>query len=394
MARWIAHIDMDAFYASVEQLDNPKLAGKPVIVGAPPDKRGVVSAASYEAREHGVHSAMPSRTAFKKCPHGIFRPVRMDRYVEVSHLIRAIFESYTPLVEPLSLDEAFLDLTGSGKLHGPPDEICRDIRRRIKDEIGITASVGLAPNKFLAKMASDMDKPNGFVVIEHGREADAIKGLPISRLWGVGKATEKRLKECGFSLIGDIASAQESVLEKRFGPGGKRLHQLANGVDDRPVEVGCEVKSVSNETTYSKDVSDPKRLRRTLIKLAEKVGRRMRAQELAGKTVQLKLRFADFETMTRDRTLPAPIDSDNEIIHHAMDLFEAQSLRGKKVRLIGVGLAQITQADYGQLMLFREDEEKKRRLSKVVDGIRSELGEETIMRGSQAKSSETQESLD
>lgn len=287
----ILHCDMDAFYASVEERDRPELVGKPVIVGGTPEKRGVVSAANYVARRYGVHSAMPAVTAHRLCPQGIYLPPRIDYYAEVSAQIRAIFERFTPLVEPLSLDEAFLDVTGSEHLFGPAVEIGRKIKQAIRQEIRLVVSAGVAPNKFLAKIASDLKKPDALVVVEPDKVQEFLDPLPVERLWGVGKQSSKVFQRLGIHTVGQLRQWPLDVLQARFGTSGEHLWKLAHGRDDRPVVREREAKSISHETTFEHDIADLEVLRAWLVDLTEQVGCRLRRHGLRGRTVQLKVRF-------------------------------------------------------------------------------------------------------
>ncbi|HZX22158.1 MAG TPA: DNA polymerase IV, partial [Woeseiaceae bacterium] len=282
------HLDMDAFYASVEIRERPELAGLPVVVGGTPEGRGVVAAASYPARRYGIRSAMPMATALKRCPELVILRSRMSLYAAESRRIREILERYTPLIEPLSLDEAFLDLRGSVNLFGPVAEIARRIKREISAELGLTASVGIAPVKFVAKIASDLGKPDGFLSVEPG-EVDAFLGpLPIGRLWGVGKVGEKAMHRLGLKTIGDVARRDEDFMAQHFGRHGLQLLRLARGIDPREVVPDRETRSVSNETTFAADIADRDELRAILLQLVEQVGWRLRHKELAGRTVQIK----------------------------------------------------------------------------------------------------------
>lgn len=386
--RRIIHVDMDAFYASIEQFDHPELKGKPVIVGGDPTGRGVVSAASYEAREYGVQSAMPAAQAERLCPQAVFLPPRFERYTEVSQMIREIMLSYTPLVEPISLDEAFLDVTGAECLFGPAEEIGREIKLRIKEETGLTCSVGVAPNKFLAKLASDLGKPDGFMVIKGEDAEEFLKGLPISRLWGVGRVTERKLNEMGISIIGELQTASLEELVKRFGKAGKRLHHLARGIDESPVVPEQEAKSLSRETTFAEDITDRNVLKQVLLELSEEVGRKLREENKEGRTVQIKVRFADFTTITRSISLDYPTNLTETIWKQAESLFDQRvELRGRGVRLLGVGLSNLTPPEKkGQLPLFKEEElrpqdERLRKLDEVVDRLRNKFGKDVIKRG-------------
>jgi DNA polymerase-4 len=298
---------MDAFYASVEVKDNPSLKGKPVIVGGN-RKRGVVSSASYEARKFGVHSAQPIATAARLCPHGVFLPTRMSRYKEVSDLVFEIFHRFTPLVEPLSIDEAFLDVTGSTRLFGSPEKIAIDIKRMIVEEIGITASAGVGPSKFIAKIASDLNKPDGLTVVPYDQVREFLDPLPIGKLWGVGKATQKALSFLGVKTVEELSSLPADVLEKKFGKHGIHIHLLAKGIDNRDVVPEREVKSIGNEETYAEDILDMEVIKKEILALAVKVARRLRNEHVKGKTITLKVKYKDFVQITRSVTLPKTID--------------------------------------------------------------------------------------
>lgn len=380
MARSIIHVDMDAFYASVEQRDKPELRGKPVVVGAAPGGRGVVSAASYEARQFGVRSAMPSIQAQRLCPQAIFVPVDMPRYLQASRAVMAILGGYTPLLEQISVDEAFLDVTGSRRLFGSPEQIGRQIKQRIASELSLVASVGIAANKFIAKVASDHGKPDGFVIVPAGEERRFLDPMPVSRLWGVGKATEERLRQLGIRTIRQLAAYPEEVLQRQFGELGGHLHRLANGIDDRPVETGRDAKSVSAEHTYQQDTREQDTIERTLLALAEDVGARLRSQELRGRTVQLKLRFDDFHTITRRRTLPGPTDANDTIYKTVCALLAEVPLEGRLVRLLGVGVSGFDRP--AQASLFADEEvQEHSALDDAVDALRKRYGSDTIRRG-------------
>jgi len=371
---------MDAFYASVEQRDHPELRGKPVIVGAPPGGRGVVSAASYEARQFGVRSAMPSVQAQRLCPTAVFVAVDMARYLEASRRVMEILSGYTPLLEQISVDEAFLDVTGSRRLFGPPEQIGRDIKTRIRSELSLVASVGIASNKFVAKVASDYGKPDGYVVVPAGGECAFLHPLPVSRLWGVGKATEERLRHLGIQTIKQLAAYPPEVLQRQFGEMGPQLHRLANGIDDRPVETERDAKSVSAEHTYQQDTRDRETIEKTLLTLVEDVGARLRQLDLRGKTVQLKLRFDDFQTITRRRTLAGPTDANDTIYKTVCALFHEVDLEGRLVRLLGVGVSGFQRPV--QASLFDDEQELEHSpLDDTVDALRRRFGSNTIKRG-------------
>ena len=304
--RQIIHVDMDAFFASVELLDNPELKGKAVIVGGSPEKRGVVAAASYEARKFGVYSAMPTNQAIRLCPEAILLPGRMKRYVELSHKIREIFSRYTPQIEPISLDEAFLDVTGSITLFGPAEKIGQNIKTQIKEELGLIASVGIAPNKFLAKLASDLQKPDGFVIITEEDKQDILDPLDISKIWGIGKITEKALKSIGINTIGQLRKTDTTKLNNILGNQTPHILSLAKGIDNREVESVRASKSMSSERTFATDVKDKNVLLNVLLEQVDEVAQRLRKEELEAKTITLKLRYGDFRTITRSNTLDRP----------------------------------------------------------------------------------------
>ena len=381
--RMILHIDMDAFYASVEQRDDPNLQGKPVIVGGPATGRGVVSAASYEAREFGVHSAMPSSRAKRLCPHGIFLPSRMSHYAEASGQIREIFFRYTPLVEPLSLDEAFLDVTGSERLFGTAAEIGKRIVQDIRKELDLPASVGVAPNKFLAKVASDLEKPHGFVVVPEEDIQGFLDPLPITRIWGIGKVTNVAFQRLGIRTISDLRELSAEALRTQFGDLGQHVWNLAHGIDHREVVPDREAKSISHETTLAVDVSDPEIIRAWILELADQVGRRMRRNGVTGRTVKLKVRFSSFKTISRSRTLDHQTDVTQEIFSAANELFNERVPTGQPIRLIGVGLAGLEHDQARQAELFGEQNfETHRNAELASDQIRDRFGHQALSFGS------------
>ena len=379
----IIHVDMDAFYASVEQRDHPELRGKPVIVGGVKG-RGVVCAASYEARKFGVHSAMPIATARRLCPQGIFVQVRMQHYAEISRQIRAVFLSFTPLVEPLSLDEAFLDVHGCEGLFGPVPEIARKIKNRIRAETGLIASVGVAPNKYLAKLASDFGKPDGFVVLTPEKVVEFLWPLPVSRIWGVGAKGEKRLHELGIRTIGQIAALPEKALSDRFGEMGRHIWQLAHGLDDRTVVPDREAKSVSTETTFAQDIGDRAILRVWLLDLVDHLASRLRHEGIWARTIDVKIRSSDFRTVTRSTTLAQPTNLTNVIWKAAADLFERSLTKELlPVRLLGVGATKLTREPIVQGDLFADHQhERHEALDETIDTIRAQFGTGSIQRGS------------
>ena len=400
--RTILHADMDAFYAAVEQLDDPSLRGKPVIIGSR-SRRGVVSTASYEARRFGVRSAMPSVEADRRCPDGIWIAPRMARYVEVSECVREVFERYTPLVEPLSLDEAFLDVSGSISLFGDGPQIAEAIRSAVRGETGgLTVSVGVATSKYVAKVASDLDKPDGLVVCEPGREAEFLAPLPVGRLWGVGKVTRAKLEAFGLSTIGDVQKFGERGLERVVGErGAAHWFALASGRDLRPVEPSRREKTIGHERTFSDDLCDLEACNEVLLQLSAGVGKRLRAHEVLATTVQLKLRLSPFDTVTRRRRLPAASDSDLEIYRVARDLLDKAWPRDRGVRLLGVtGLGLVPSSAPRQGVLFGGeaspepavdqghtspvDPEVERALDRALDAIRGRYGDGALRRGGPA----------
>lgn len=379
--RAILHVDMDAFFASVEQRDNPELRGKPVLVGGT-SQRGVVAAASYEARVFGCRSAMPSAVARRLCPQAIFVKGRHERYREVSDQVFEIFEGFTPLVEPLSIDEAFLDVTGSRRLLGSEVEIAAAIRARIREVTGLTASVGVAANKFLAKLASDMHKPDGLTVIEPGRVHEILDPLPIGRMWGVGPAAEKRLHRLGVRTFAQLRALEPSTLAGALGSWGERAGRLARGEDDRPVIPDHEAKSVGHETTFFENLADPEDVRAVLLQLTEDTARRLRRKGRRARTVTCKIRYGDFETITRSRTLDAATSTTSELWAAARSIFDAWAARSfQPVRLIGVSTSGLAEAAETQLPLFADPAgEKQRALDAASDAVSEKFGKGAIRR--------------
>jgi DNA polymerase-4 len=346
----ISHVDMDAFYAAIEQRDRPELRGRAVIVGADPRGRGVVSTASYEARRFGVKSAMPISRAARLCPHAVFLPVDMEKYQEVSRQIMAILEDFSPLVEVVSVDEAFVDLTGTERLWGAGRDALARIKARILSATGLTASAGLATNKFVAKVASDLHKPDGLVVVEPGSEASFLAPLAVERVWGVGRVMARALAEMGIATVGQLQRVPRARLQRRFGAHGEQLHALAFGRDDRVLEPNASAKSMGAEETFGIDCRDPARLRLTLREQAERVGRELRASRVAAATVTLKLRFDDFHTITRRRTAE-PTQDGLELYRRAESLL-AREPWSRPVRLIGLSASGLVAAAHGQLPLL------------------------------------------
>ncbi|MFQ5898018.1 MAG: DNA polymerase IV [Candidatus Methylomirabilia bacterium] len=375
--RAIVHVDMDAFYASVEQRDRPELRGRPVIVGADPGGRGVVAAASYEARRFGVHSAMAISRAARLCPDAAFLPVDMEKYLRVSAEIMAILAEYSPLVEPVSVDEAFVDITGTERLFGGVVEVARTIKQRTREEVELTASAGVAPNKFLAKLASDLRKPDGLVEVRPGEEAAFLRDLPVERLWGVGKMTAGELRRMGIQTIGQLARVPVSLLQHRFGKPGALLHELALGKDDRPVQPATPPKSMGAEETFPEDHRDLERLHQTLRAQAERVARELREEGYVGGTVTVKLRFADFRTITRSRTGERTQDG-LEIFRRSRTLLSQTALL-QPVRLIGVSVSGLSRPEAGQLSLFQDAASRRARLVRAVDRLARRFGERAVV---------------
>jgi DNA polymerase IV len=375
--RTIVHADLDAFYASVEVLDDPTLRGKPVIVGGGPDARGVVMAASYEAREYGVQSAMPLRTAGRRCPHGVFLPGRPDRYRELSQQVMAIFADYTPLIEPISLDEAFLDVSASTAAFGDGETIARRIKDRVLDEIGLVVSVGVAANKLCAKVASDLRKPDALVVVPAGEEAAFLAPLPIRRLWGVGPQAQAALADYGVTTIGQLAAMPPGTLQRRFGRHGDDLAARARGIDPSRVASVQMPKSIGHEHTFNHDTIDVRKLEATLLDVAESVASRLRRHELAAGSVQLKLRYEGFETLTRQAPLPRQTRESEPLYEAALELLRRTLVEGRGVRLIGLTAINLT--DSQQLTLF-DASARTDRLTHSIDAVRERFGDRAITR--------------
>lgn len=388
----ILHMDMDAFFAAVEMLDDPSLRGRPVIVGSAPDERGVVSTANYEARKFGVRSAMPSRTAGRLCPQGVFIRPRMGRYLEVSEQIMRVLDGFSPLVETVSVDEAFVDVSGILRKFGSAEAVAQTMKRRVLEATGLTASVGVAANKFLAKLGSDLNKPDGLTVIPEA--ADEVRAflapLPVSRIWGVGRVTGETLERAAIRTIGDVQERGLAELTKLLGPVfAEHIHELAFGRDARPVVTEYEAKSISSEHTFGEDCADKDVLRDMLIGQAEHVGRRLRRSGKAARTGQLKLRFDDFQTVTRQQKFSPATSSDRNLIRCALELFERQKVN-RPVRLIGFGVSDFTsgadaepeQPDLFAAMEPKASPTKDARLDAAVDHLREKFGADALKRGS------------
>ena len=377
--RVILHVDLDAFFAAVEQRDRPELRGRPVIVGGGgPNQRGVVSAASYEARVFGVHSAMPLRTAGRLCPEGVFLPVDGRKYQAVSREVMAILRRYTPQVQPISIDEAFLDVTGSRALFGDGEQIGRQIKAAIQDEVGLTASVGVGSTKLIAKVASELRKPDGLVVVPPGGEAAFLAPLPISRLWGVGGKTAEALRDFGVVTIGDLAALPPDVLVRRFGKHGGALVDRAVGRDPDPVATGDPAKSIGHEHTFDVDTSSRDKIERTLLGMADGVAWRLRSAGLKAVTVTLKLRDSSFTTITRQVGLDVPSDLTEPIYEAAVTLLRRE-LHGQRIRLVGVTASNFR--DREQLALFGDEDPRRHQTAEAFDRIRRKYGERSITRG-------------
>lgn len=374
----ILHVDLDAFFAAVEQRDRPELRGLPVIVGGGgPSDRGVVSAASYEARRFGVRSAMPLRTAAALCPQGIFLPVAGQRYAQASRQVMAVLRRFTPRLEQVSIDEAFMDVTGTEALFGSGADIARQVKQQIHEEVGLTASVGVAANRLVAKIASDLRKPDGLVVVAPGEESAFLAPLPIERLWGVGPSTRRALADYNVKTIGDLAALPNSLLRRRFGSHGPELAARARGVGE--TEVGGEeaAKSVSQEHTFDVDTGEWEVIERSLLALSEGVGGRLRADGLRCSTVSVKIRDSDFVTITRQRTLAEPTDLTDVIWRTSIALTRRET-HGMRVRLLGVAASGLT--DRQQLALFGAEDERRRRALAAADKIRGRFGPRALRR--------------
>jgi DNA polymerase-4 len=375
--RTILHVDLDAFFAAVEQRDRPELRGRPVVVGGGgPNDRGVVSAASYEARRYGIQSAMPLRTAAARCPDLVFLPVDGAKYQRVSREVMAILRRFTPQVEAISIDEAFLDVTGSRALFGDGEAIARQVKAAVNSEVELTISVGVARTKLVAKIASDLRKPDGLVVVPPGQEATFLAPLEITRLWGVGEKTAAKLGEFGVATIGDLAALDPELLRRRFGKHGAALAERARGLDADPVHEGVAAKSIGHEHTFSVDTSDAEKIERTLLAMAEGVASRLRTSALRAGTVTVKIRDSSFRTITRQRTLQVPTDLTEPIWRTAVELARPE-VRGKRIRLVGVTGSSLVPRE--QLAMFGENA-RQRATVEAADAIRRRYGERAVTR--------------
>ncbi len=379
----IIHLDMDAFYPAVEVLDNPALKGKPVIVGGS-NERGVVSSASYEARKFGVHSALPIARAMRLCPKGIFLPVRMSRYQEISKKIFKIFYLFTPLIEPLSIDEAFLDVTNSTKLFGTPVEIAKKIKQVVLNEIGLTVSAGVASCKFVAKIASDIDKPDGLIIVPADRINDFLNPLSVNKLWGVGKKTTKALACLNIHTFEDLSRMPVELLKQKFGKHGVKMHKLSMGIDERDVEPEHEVKSIGHEETFVRDILNMELAKKELLSLSNKVARRMRSKSIIGKTITLKVKYSDFVQITRSTTLFNHTNDGFKIYATSCCLLKKTKVGKKPVRLLGISLSQLNLfGTETQLSLFQQDKSssKREKLNATLDSISDKFGDKSVRPG-------------
>jgi DNA polymerase-4 len=374
---------MDAFYAAVEQRDNPSLRDKPVIVGGQPGSRGVVATCSYEARKFGIRSAMPLARAYHLCPQAVFLPVDMKHYREASRQVFTILEQYTPLVEPLSIDEAFLDVAGCLSLFGSVENIARQIKQQVHRETGLTISIGISYNKFLAKLATDLGKPDGLKTIRRSEVTEILSPLPVSRLWGAGPKTCQSLARLGITTIGQLRETKVEVLKNHLGTSGIILWQLAHGQDPRPVEPQREIKSMGKETTFPHDTDDYEYLEQVILEFSRTVARRLRQARMEARTITLKIRYHDFQTITRSRTLETPTSSDTVIYQTATDLLHKLDRSRGSIRLIGVSATNLQNASsWQQGSLFATTTSQQKQLEKVLDQINDRFGENTITRAS------------
>jgi DNA polymerase-4 len=373
------HIDLDAFFVSVEQAENPELKGKPVVVGGRPDQRGVVASASYEARTFGLHAGMPLTTASRLCPQAIFIQGSFPKYRRASQRFMAILADFSPYLEPVSLDEAYLDVTGFESLYGSIHQMAVAIKKRIKDELGLCASIGIANCKVVAKVASELSKPDGLLEVAAGEERSFLSPLPITKLPGIGRKTEPILNSLGINTIGKLSTMPLSALKSHFGTSGEILWRYSRGIDDRKVEPPAEAKSMSRETTFGKDTRDHSLLKATLRYLSERVGSQLRQRGKQARCVTLKLRYADFTTITRRHTLRQSSDSDQTIFNTGVELLK-QALSQQKVRLIGIGVSNLTEPGR-QLDMLDLSAQRLEQLNRAIDRIRKKYGFTAIQTG-------------
>jgi len=381
MTRRIMHVDLDAFFVSVEQVEKPELKGKPVVVGGRPDRRGVVAAASYEARAFGLHSGMPLITASRLCPQATFIEGNFAKYRRASQKFIAILADFSPYLEPMGLDEAYLDVTGFESLHGSIRQMALAIKQRIEDELRLCASIGIAGCKIVAKVASDLSKPDGLIEVSAGGERSFLTSLPIAKLPGIGTKTERTLKSLGITTIGKLSVTPLSVLQSHFGASGEMLHRFSNGIDDSRVAPPGEAKSISRETTFGQDVDDRSRLEATLSYLSERVGSTLRQQGKQARSVTLKLRYSDFTTITRSHTLSRASDTDQAIFATGRQLLQKTLSAAKQpIRLIGIGVSNLTEPG-SQLGMLDSSAQKLGQLNRAIDRIRKKYGFSAIQTG-------------
>ena len=380
--RWIIHADLDAFFASVEELHHPEWRGKPIIVGGDPSRRAVVSSASYAARRFGVHSAMPVSQALRLCPKAIVAPPHYDEYTRHSHAVMDIMQEITPAVEQISIDEAFLDVSGCERLWGPVEQIAEMIQRRVRERVRLPVSLGIATSKLVAKIACDLGKPKGRVLVPPGQEKEFLAPLPIRRLWGVGQVTATRLGALGIETIGDLALWEEEQLVQRFGEVGHVLYSSARGIDPSKVHTERERRSISQELTFAQDTDDRELIARTLLRMADTITGRLRAAGLVAQTVRIKLRHTDFTTLTRQTTLRQPTDQSSTVYVESCHLLEANWRGSPRLRLLGMGVSGLLERGGYQLDLFEHRDQKSIQLSRAVDAIRGKYGRKAIIRAS------------
>ncbi len=380
-SRTVMHVDLDAFFVSVEQVFNPELRGKPVVVGGRPGGRGVVAAASYEARAFGLHSGMPLKIASRLCPQAIFIEGSFSKYRDASRGFMAILADFSPFLEPMGLDEAYLDVTGFESIYGSIRQMAVEIKRRVRDELGLCASVGIAGSKVVAKVASDLSKPDGLLEVARGQESSFLAPLAVNKLPGVGKQTERVLRGLGTVTIGELAVMTPGVLKSHFGTFGEVLYRFSRGIDDRKVEPPGGARSISRETTFGEDTRDHTLLKATLRYLSEKVGADLRRRGKQAKCITLKLRYADFTTITRSHTLPQTADSDQELFRRGVNLLDrALAAEKRAVRLIGIGVSSLAESGR-QLAMLDSSARRQEQLNRAIDRIRDKYGFSAIQTG-------------
>ncbi|MCG8572792.1 MAG: DNA polymerase IV [Spirochaetes bacterium] len=387
MANLIVHVDMDAFFAAIEERDDPTLRDKPVVIGADPKNgqgRGVVSTCNYVARKYGIHSAMPISQAYRLCPHAVFVPPHGRKYYAVSKIIMEILRSFSPAVEQVSVDEAFMDCTGTELLFGSPEELGKKIKQAIKEKTNLTASVGMAVNKSIAKIASDLDKPDGLIIVPPDKEKEFLAPLDIGKIWGIGKKSQIQLHQLGIYQVGQLAAWEKSRLKKRFGKYGIHLWNMANGIDPRRVinseYEGDGRKSISEERTFAQDIDNVETAKMLLFKLADDISTRMRKEKIVGKTISIKVRLTGFETHTRNLTINDYIQDPESISALAIDLFNQFYHGQKKIRLLGVSVSNLIEEHIREKGLFEAEQEKKQKIYQVIDQIKKKHGKKSLNR--------------